>query len=183
MDIKNKTFGLILVFLAIIIFLSFSLFRCIKANIVLKEALPYLLPGEKVNSLDLIDVAEPAVIKKDLTASRLSLIFIIPRSSCITCDKNMVYWKKYAALFTDTISIYGIVLTNISEAANFSLDAKLNFPLFTPENLSAFTMKFRIKFNYPQTIIFKGNEIRYLQFGDLDGEMAKNIIKIIKNLK
>ncbi len=183
MDIKNRTFKLILVFLAIIIFLSFSLFKCLKENTALKEALPYLLPGEKINSLDLINVAEPAVTKKDLAASRLSLIFIIPRSSCITCDKNMVYWKKYAALFADTISIYGIVLTNISEAANFSLDAKLNFPLFTPENLSAFTKKFRLKYNYPQTIICKGNEIKYLQFGDLDGEMAKKIIKLIKQFK
>lgn len=183
MDIKNRTFSLILIFLAIIILLSFLLFKCIKENTALKGALPYVLTGEKINSIDLINVDEPAVTRKNLAASKFSLIFIIPRSSCITCDKNMVYWKKCAELFSDNISIYGIVLTNLTEAANSSQDAKLNFPLFVPENLAAFSSKFRIKYNYAQTIICKGTKIEYLQFGDLNGETAVNLIKLLKNLK
>lgn len=183
MDMKNKTFGLVLIFLAIIILLSFSLFKCIKENSALKGALPYLVVGEKIGSIDLINVVEPAVTRKDLAASRFSLIFIIPRSSCIACDKNIVYWKKCAELFSDNISIYGIVLTNLTEAANSSQDAKVNFPLFVPENLAAFASKFRIKYNYAQTMIFKGTGLEYLQFGDLDGETAVKLLKVLKNLK
>jgi hypothetical protein len=184
MKIKFKTFGLVLIFLTVIIFLAFSLIKCIKANNVLKNALPYLLVGEKIDYFDVISVDDQSTETGEtyLSDDKPSLILIFSRP-CTPCDKNIIYWKKFSSILSDSVLIYGIILKDLSEAINFSKNARLNFPLYVPKELNKFIKKFRLKFKDSQTIVCVGKEIKYLKLGNISGEDAVKIIKFTRSLK
>jgi hypothetical protein len=87
---NNKTFGLILVLLAAVIFLGFSLLKSIKKNDQLKALLPYLLPGEKIEDLALICVDEKDQDITSLERGRIHLLYVFPRTNCTACVGNEV---------------------------------------------------------------------------------------------
>jgi peroxiredoxin len=177
---KNTIFTLTLIFLSIIFILGFALYRCMLVNKRLKAEMPSLTVGEKINYFDLNGVDENKVDIIAFRNSQPSLIFIFSRP-CSPCNKNIPYWEKISELINGQVSIYGIILTDLTEAYNFADDAKLNFKIYVPEDIKKFAEHFRIKSNEARTIVYDGR-VRLIKLGDLDGEAAVSIIKLARSL-
>lgn len=182
MEKNNKIFALILVLFAAVIFLGFSLFKSIQRNEELRLLIPYLLPGEKIETLALICVDEK---DQDITAlekDRLYLLYVFPRTKCTVCDKNLVVLKKVQKLLKGDISILGILLKTPTEAMDFAQKASLNFPIYVPGEIEKFIDLVRIKMNLSQAIICTGNEVRRIEMGDLTGGKAGELVKLLRRL-
>jgi peroxiredoxin len=180
---RLKISRLALFFLVISIFLGFSLFKCMNNSNALKNALPYLIPGETLPNLDLISVDEQAQEFKELPPDKPVLFYIFPRISCLSCDKNIIFLEKFSNILGDSVSIRGIVLSNLSKAYNFSREANFKFPVYIPEDSEQFMKTFRVKLNLSQTLVCQGNEIRHAWLGDLKSQDATAIIKLVRSMR
>lgn len=180
MEKKRRYSSIILVLAAIIIFLGFSLFKVIQQNQDIKQALPYLYYGETIDYFNVIGVSNGAPEQNSLQDGKPCLLFIFSRP-CTTCDKNLHLWRKMAGILKEEAAIYGIVLGNVTEGYNFAEQARLNFPIFVPNDLEKFIQNFRIKLNLSQTIVCKDKRVIHLKMGDIDGEESTNIIGLVRN--
>jgi hypothetical protein len=169
-----------MVLLAIIIVLGFALFKSLNINRLLRGSLPYLTPGETIEYFHLSGMDARTIDDSVLKQDKPSLVFIFSRP-CSPCNKNIVYWKKMAEILKDKVTIYGVILGNVTDAYNFSENTKLNFNIYVPENIDAFIQKLRIKMNLPQTIVFH-KTVRLVKLGTMEGEDAVSIIKFVNDL-
>ncbi len=173
---------LVPVLLAVIIFLLYALFKCVNTNKALKEAIPYLMIGETLGSPGLLSANERYPDLKEFPTDKPSLFYIFPRVNCTPCDKSIIFLKKFSKILGDSVSVSGVVLGKMSEAYDLSQKAKLEFPVYVPEDIGQFIAKFRIKLNLSQTIIFSGNETRYIWLGDIKSGNFEEIIKLLRGL-
>ncbi len=178
---KNRNFVTFLVVVGILIVSGAGFFKLYRANQQNKAAIPYLLKGEAIGYFDLIGDDAHTLDRTALKSKKPSLIFIFSKP-CSPCNKNITYWKKISSILKDKVTVYGIVLGNESEAFNFSEQAKLNFKVFIPRDLKAFTSNLRIKLNFAQTIVYHDNRVVHLQLGDLNGDTASGIIRTAREL-
>ncbi len=108
-------------------------------------------------------------------------MFFIFSRPCSPCNKNIVYWNKFAELLKEHVDCYGIVLNSLSEAYNFNEKRELKFKIYVPQNLDKFLKEMKLKLNFPQTILYT-NRVEMLKMGDLKPEDAVKIINIAKRL-
>lgn len=87
-----------------------------------------------------------------------------------------------AEILKDNVDFYGVVLGNATEAFNFAEEARLNFEVYVPVDLDTFILNQRIKLNFSQTILYAGNEVKFLKLGVLEGDEAVNIINTAKKM-
>ena len=167
--------------LLIIIILSIFIIKLIGTNNSLKESLPYLIKGEKIKYFNLIDNDGKKIDEKILKHDFPSLIFIFSRP-CSPCNKSITYWKRLSSILKGKVNVYGIVLSNATEAHSFSSNAKLNFPIFIPEDINIFIKNFRIKINLPETILYK-NGVVHLRLGEINYKDVTQIVRKAKGVK
>ncbi len=177
--IKN---GVLLVALALLIFSGFVNYKLFKLNRQYQKALPYLLVGEKIDYLDLQSTDENGPGLKELPDNTLSILYIFSQP-CTPCDKNLIYLKKFARLLDKSVIIRGVVVGNLSEAYEFTRNAKLDFNIFVPGNVKRFSGEFRLKFKHSHLIVCRGKEIRFVKMGELSSDEFTQIIKMIRNMK
>ncbi|HLP48116.1 MAG TPA: hypothetical protein VK469_19390, partial [Candidatus Kapabacteria bacterium] len=170
------SFLLTLIIITISVISGFGFYKFYQVNKKLRAAIPYLFPGEKIEYFDIL--GQDAKIKNlsDLNSNRTSLIFIFSRP-CSPCNKNIVYWKKIASILGDKVKAYGIVLGKINETFELTEKTTLDFDVYVPENLPKFIEMFRLKLNFPQTLIYQDHKVIYQKLGELEGEDAAVIIK------
>lgn len=145
--------------------------------------MPYLSAGETIPDLDLISVDEQVREFEELPSDKPVLFYIFPHISCLSCDKNIIFLKKFSNILGDSISINGIVLSNLTQAYNFSREANFKFPIYIPKDSKQFLKTFRIKINLSQTLVCQGNEVRYVWLGDLKSQDAAAIIKLVRSMR
>jgi len=173
---KSKTFTICLFFLFIVIVLGFISFKYYKENQRIKQALPFLLPGEPIDYFQLASVDDAGADLETLPPGKTGLIFVFARP-CTPCNQNIDYWNKLTKILKKNgLSFYGVIIDHHNEAFNFKEQKELNFPLFVPYEPAEFTKRFRLKLKMSQTILFADNTVKYVSIGELDGEDLKNFI-------
>lgn len=165
------------------VLLVFSLFinyKLLVLNKHYKGLIPYLMEGEMIGSVDLIDKYAQPIDKSQLTKG-VSIIFVFLKE-CSSCDKSILFWEKIAKLFDKKISITGVVLNSPTDAFNFAKEAKLNFSIYVPDDLPSYTHDMRMLLNQSQTIVLQDGRVKKVKLGALDAVSAVDIINTIKGL-
>lgn len=182
--IKNFRIKKIYVLLfTVCLLLTFSLllnFVLYKKNYLLKNSLPYLVPGEKINYFDLIG-EDGETINKSILKNKISLIFIY-KHPCLACNKNSILWRRLATVGGNEINLFGIAQVDLSGLVEFAENSQLNYKLYAPENIDLFKKKMRMKLNTPQTILYY-NKVQEIFLGVLTGDDYTNILKKLKQIK
>jgi len=173
-------FTIILVLGALLIITGYIAYMYSRENSSLRDSLPYLLKGEKIDYFSLVDMDAKEIDHKTLNRDRVSIIFIMSRP-CSPCDKNVMFFKKIAQILKDRVDIYGIVLDTPTEALNFVEKAKPNYKVYAPTHLETFLDKMRIKLNLSQIIVYK-NKVELLRLGELAGETVSQLIEFTKRM-
>jgi len=168
---------------SILILLFFSIYMNYKQyalNKHYKNLIPYLLVGEEIENVDLIDkdaqLIDPMQLKKGV-----SVVFVFLKE-CSPCDKNIVFWRKFAKLFDKKISVTSVVLNTPTEGFKFAEKAKLNFNVYVPDDLPKYVRDMKMSINQSQTIILKDGRVEMVRVGILDSETAIEIMSKIKGL-
>lgn len=168
--------------IALLIFSGYLNYRLFNLNRQYQNALPYYIVGEKIDYLDLQSTDENVPGLKELPENKVSILYIFSRP-CTTCDKNLIYLKKFGRLLDKSVAIRGVVLGNLSEGYEFTQKAKLDFNIFVPEDLKRFIHEFRLKFSYSQLIVCRGKEIMFVKMDELSTDEFVRILKMIRNMK
>lgn len=95
MRLRLKT-AIIFIALALLVFSGFMNYKFYKLNRKYTKALPIFLLGESIDYLDLISADENHPDLNGLSPDKPVLIYIFPRISCLSCDKNIDYLKKFS---------------------------------------------------------------------------------------
>ena len=163
--------------LTLSLFFNFVLY---KKNQLLKSALPYLVPGEKINYFDLIG-EDREKINESILKNKISLLFIY-KLPCLACNKNSLLWRRIAKIAGKEINIFGIALIDFNELVEFAESSRLNYKLYAPENIDLFRKKMRVKLNTPQTILYY-NKVQYVLPGTITGDAYTHILRKLKQIK
>lgn len=134
--------------------------------------------GDAINYFDLIGDAGEVINVSDLAEKEISAIFVF--SNCHICEKNIPFWKRIAAILKNKLSVYGIILNELSEIVYFSKSAQLTFELYCPNDQNKFRRKFGTKQNLAQTILYRNNRILYKKDGTLEMDDYFNLVELIK---
>jgi thiol-disulfide isomerase/thioredoxin len=160
---------------------GFVLFKYNQRLQQITNSIPYIVPGDSIKEMELTGMDTSKITAADLSKEQPALIFIFSRP-CSPCNKNIPYWNKIGKILEGRAAIYGIVLSDLTEAYNFSEKAKLTFPLYIPNNLNQFIKEMKIKFNLPQTILYHKDKVYLTQLGLLNGDDTADIINAVKKL-
>jgi peroxiredoxin len=174
---KITTIQIVLVLLIFSLFINYKQFSLNKHY---KSLIPYLLEGEKIKNVDLID-RDAQLTNPDQLKKGISVVFVFLKN-CSPCDKNIIFWKKIAKLFKNRISVVGVVLNTPTEAFSFADKAKLNFKIYVPDDLQKFTEDMRMTINQSQTIVLQDGRVKMVKLGDLGGNGATEVVKKLKGL-
>jgi hypothetical protein len=156
------------------IFSAYLVVRLVQENKKIKDELPYFMPGERINYFDLISMDNNAVDVSVLKNSKKPSLIFIFTTPCSPCNKNIVFWNKLAEIMKDRVSIYGIILDDVSQAYSFSESSKSNFGIYVPKRIDEFKNNMRLKLNIEQTIICEANKVKFAYIGVLDiNELSK----------
>ena len=170
---KVKYFG-ILTLLSWSILSAYLVFRLVQENQKIKNELPYFMPGERINYFDLISVDNNSVDASVLRNSKKPSLIFIFTTPCSPCNKNIVFWNKLADIVKDKVSIYGIILDDVSQAYSFSESSKSYFGIYVPKRIDEFKNNMRLKLNIEQTILCEANKVKFAYIGTLDiNELSK----------
>jgi len=167
----RRTKDILTVVVIIVAFFSIRAFLSGKRD---KDAIPYLVEGEKIHYFDLVSSANDKIDISSLKKSGPSVIFIFSRP-CSPCDKNILYWRRMAEVLKGRAAVYGIVVGSLEEMKAFADKAKLNFGVYAPADLKAFVQGFRLKLSYSQTILY-ADKVKVVKVGNLEGEDATRLL-------
>lgn len=148
----------------------------------LKKNVPYLMEGEEVTSFDLTGLDnQPAGIDQ-LRDEKVSLIFIFEQP-CTSCNKNLMPWKKMAKMAANqTIPTFGIVLDEPANVLNAFKNNSSGFPVYVPNDPTAFIEQFRVRLPMAQTIILKGRKVIRVKFGNLGSDDFLSLVQEMQAL-
>lgn len=178
---KKINLSCILTIIGISIIFGFVLFKYNQRLQQITNSIPYIVPGDSIEYFELTGMDTSKLSASDLSIEQPVLIFIFSRP-CSPCNKNIPYWKKIAKILNSRITTYGIVLSGLTEAYNFSEKAKLTFPVYVPNDIKQFIKKMKIKFNLPQTILYHKDKVYLTKLGKLDGDDTVDIINTAKKI-
>jgi len=170
-----------LILAVIIMIAAVIIFIQLKENRSLRNALPYLTRGEKIDYFDLSDKEGHYIQVSHLKGDRISLIFVF-KDPCATCNINMAIWNRLAGILQDKVSIYGIVPAEPVEEESYNQEPGFKFPIYWPIDAEQFRESMRIRLNLSETILCYGNHILFIKIGDLKGDDYTGIIRRVKAL-
>lgn len=145
----------------------------------MRNSLPSLAIGEKIKYFDLISTDGNKIDLTNLNNKGPSVICIFSRP-CSPCDPNIEIWRSIKSILKDKVKIYGIAITDLSEAKELLEKKYVNFKLYIPLDKDKFIKDFHIRSDYSQTILYD-NEVRALYFGTLAPVDVKYLINVIKS--
>ncbi len=177
---KDKTFIFILAIISIFIISGFIYYKLIQKNKLVKNSLPYLTSGEKIDYFSLIGENGDEIDASTLKEDNPTLIFIFPHE-CTLCEKNLIIWKRIVSILEGRVNTYGIILDDMSEGLKIKEKTNLNFQLYIPADIEKFLKQFRIKSNLSQTILYD-NGVRLLTLGELAAGDTKELIKFCREI-
>lgn len=149
----------------------------------LKAYLPHMLIGDKINYFDLVstDAVEIDASVVNDKKDKISAIFLFFGSSCSSCSGMFPIWNRIGKLSGQSnLDVYGILLDSIENTIRFSEEMSVNFELYAPQDLKKIRSALKIKYEQPQTILYKNRQIIYLKLGQLDKEDFLHIQGLIK---
>ena len=164
-----------LILLCVSLFLGVSFWKCVNTNRRLAEAIPYITTRETVDYFSLTGVDTSRRTIEDLNNSPQSLIFIFSRP-CTPCNQNILFWNKLAQITGPNTKIYGIILTGLTDAYDFSQKTTLSFDIYTPDDPEIFKKVWRIRTDQAETILMRYRQPTFVQVGNLTVEDTKAII-------
>jgi hypothetical protein len=154
-----------------------------RSNFVHKKSVPYLLKGEKLGELNLIDLKGQIFINTFLEDKDITLLYIFSRP-CSICNKNINQWNKIVKILKGQINVLGIISDSSSEDLEpFRNENRFGYKIYTTVDSTKFKNDFRIILPYAQTLIFKNNVLKKTYIGELSGEQTIQIIEYIKAFK
>lgn len=175
---NNKVFT----FLAVASLLSlFLVVRMGKTESKVSTTLPCAKIGKCLRISGLVKVdrdTSPNSFKMTGASERIFAVFIF-KPSCYYCDPNLFLWKKIKRSFKDRINVCGIILSDPSDAANFSKLKDLNFSLYMTPEIEKFKTDFNVKFDLSQTVLLDKSRVVYSKSGRLKADDFFAIKKII----
>jgi peroxiredoxin len=154
---------------------AYTIVRLITINHSLRQSLPYLLKNEAIDYFELVDEEGNHITREAI--NKPSFIFIFSRP-CSPCDRNIALWNAFTELFREKMDMFGIVVDEPGATAYLREKVKLNFSLYSPEDIRQFISRFRLRLPHSQTIIVseKGN-VAYLKPGELTQDDFSRIVE------
>jgi thioredoxin-related protein len=144
-----------------------------KENLVLIKRAPHLIVGEKAPPITLLGQEEIL----NFTNRNKKTLLLIFSSSCLSCDKNLVFWKRLDNQLSNIVRIIAIVPKGIEKAKNL----KVNFPIYVTKNIEQFINKYKL-FNSSQTILVdKEGEVIWIKAGELNRDDYLKIKELAQN--
>jgi len=171
-----------LIFFLISAFLGLSLWKCMKTNRDLAEKSPFITSNEKIENFTLTGVDESNVTLEDLKMQSRSLVFIFARP-CTPCNQNIIFWNKIAQILKGSVKIYGIILSDLTEAYNFSKKTNLEFTIYVPDDLAPFKKSWKIRSDQAETILMRYDRPATTIIGPLDAGDTAAIIKKAREIE
>lgn len=176
---KNYFFIFAIILLLLSGYFNYKLF---KVNRYYQQALPYFIPGERIDYLGLQSTDEKAPNPEKLDDSAIQILYIFSQP-CSPCDKNIIYLKKFARLLDKSVIIRGIAIGTLSEGYDLAQKVDLGFNIFIPQDLDRFKKEFRLKFKSSQLIVCRGRTVLYVKTGEISSEEFPEILNMIRSLK
>lgn len=170
------------IFLLLIIYLGYFNLELSRENKSLKSHLHSLIPGEPIKHFDLISTLYESKTTSSYNNSGLSLIFIFERP-CTPCNKSLTLWKRLARILEGKVEIYGIVLSDYSEAQRFSQNPGIKFNIYIPVDEFKFRQEYRLNLPFAQTLLVYEGKVQYIKLGNLKGEDFTELLQRIKELR
>lgn len=177
---RERKFLIAALYITVLIISLFFNIRLFQENKRLEKFIPFILPGEKISYFDLVDHEANKINETQLKNSGLSVIFIF-KEPCSPCNENFQLWKRIAQLSKtkEKVKFYGIILKDLNSMVNFYENSKVNFNLYVPEDIEKFRQKLRLRTNFAQTLLCKGNQVHLSAPGKLEGETFTKILRMI----
>jgi peroxiredoxin len=150
------------------------------ANRGLAEEIPYITTHQEVEYFDLTGVDESRVTLDELKKQDRALAYVFSRP-CSPCNKNLVFWNKMAQILGKQVKIYGVVLGDLTEAYNFSQNAKLFFDIYVPDEVEMFVNAWKIRSNQPLTILLRNGKPALVVLGLLEAKDSGEFIKRVRD--
>lgn len=174
----QKTTWFILAMSAMAASFSLALVHRERKIVILTQALPSLYVGEKVTETELIDPQGKAIRPLSRGGPHTTLFFLFEQP-CTPCNRNLRVWNKISSLAHGKVQAYGIVLSSLEEAANFSMEQNPAFPVCVPSDIQRFRQRYRLRYGFAQTILFQGDTVRNVYLGDLSQPVLAALLKDI----
>ncbi len=152
-----------------------------KVNRDLAEKIPFVTSNDIIEYFDLTGVDESRASLQDLKDQDQSLIFIFSRP-CTPCNQNIIFWNKIAQIIGKKKKIYGIILSDLTEAYNFSQKANLEFTVYVPDDLEKFKKSWKIKTDHSKTILMRRDRPASTFIGNLEAEDTSKFITKAREL-
>ena len=177
---KNR--NIILTVLAVLV-VFFYIDKLRSENERLRAYLPHKLIGEKITYFDLVgtDAAEIDAAAINEREDKVSVIFLFFGSSCSSCSGMLPLWNRIGKMASGyNLLVFGVMLDSIGNTVAFSEEKTVHFNLYAPRDIEKIESAFHMKYQEPQTILYKNGEIVYLKLGRLDKADYLRISNIIK---
>lgn len=168
------------VLVVLVVFLYITKLKSENAR--LRSYLPHKLIGDKITYFDLVgtDAAEIDAEAINDTKDKTLVIFLFFGSSCSSCSGMLPMWNRTAKMAAEhNLPVFGVMLDSIANTVAFSEEKTVKFNLYAPKDIKKMESTFQMKYQQPQTILYRGGEIVYLKLGQLDKAdylMISNII-------
>jgi len=142
-----------------------------------KSLVPHLTVGESVPAVSFMNHEDQPVALSDFEV--LPILLLVFERPCTTCTSNIPFWMKLSELAGERAHVLGIILDR-GEMISIAETKRLPFKLISPVDGDEFVRAWRLRLNLAQTMIVKGDRVRYIRLGNL---MAKDMRGIINTLR
>jgi hypothetical protein len=126
--------------------------RRLKAQIIaLKKKVPHLIVGDYALPIEVIKINGEEEFINFNNNYQKTLLFILS-SSCVPCDKNLIFWRRLGYQLRNKARILLISLGEWEDMHNLKSYLKVDIPIYIPENKEKFIQDYRIR-NFSQTVL------------------------------
>jgi peroxiredoxin len=146
----------------------------------LEDSQALLAVGQKINYFDMIGADNQVLDVSVLNRARKPVLLFIPKQPCVPCNPNFLLWKRMAKIIQDHADIYGIWLGKPSDMIEFQENREFYFKFYSPVDLDRIKKELKVKFNYPQTILYQDNKVVLVKLGNLEGHDFAAILNRVK---
>lgn len=183
---KSKTYLSILMGFLILLVLVEMLFLIIQNKklkeqiIALRNEIPDLIINDYAPTMEVIKLDGELLFMDFIEIHSKSLLFILPKS-CATCEKNLLFLKRFSSQLKDRVQVLAIVLGRTDRAQDLKNNLKMDFPIYIPENENRFSYNYRIS-NFSLTfLINERGRIQWIKKGDLNSDDYFKIKDLVIN--
>lgn len=141
-----------------------------------KSQVPHLTVGESVPAVSFMNSGDQPVAMSGFEDLPI-LLFVFERP-CTTCTSNIPFWMKLSELAGERAHVLGIILDR-GEMISIAETKRLPFKLVSPVDGDELLRAWRLRLNLAQTMIVKGNRVRFVRLGNLMGEDMRTIMNTL----